>query len=79
MAQSKTPYEIRLEVLQMAKEHLDAQFHRNCDFATTMIQALITANKATVDEMSRLVPKMYSIDELTAKAIELYAFILKKD
>jgi hypothetical protein len=76
---SKTPYEIRLEILQMAKEQLDAQFHRNCDFATTMMQALINANKATVDEMSKLVPKMYGIDELTAKAVEMYAFILKKD
>lgn len=76
---TKTPYEIRLEVLQMAKEHLDAEYHRQCDFASKMMSALIAANKASVDEMSKLVPKMYGVDEITKKAMDLYAFVLKKD
>lgn len=76
---SKTPYEIRLEVLQMAKEHLDAQYHRQCDFAAQMMAAMIAANKATIDEMSKLIPKMYGVDEVTKKAMDLYSFVLKND
>lgn len=76
---NKTPYEIRLEVLQMAKDHLDATFKAQCDFAMQMMQSLTAANKATVDEMSKLIPAAYGFDEVTKKATELYAFVLKKD
>lgn len=76
---TKTPYEIRLEVLQMAKEHLDAQYHRQCDFAAQMMAAMIAANKATIDEMSKLIPQMYGVDEITKKAMDLYSFVLKND
>lgn len=76
---NKTPYEIRLEVLQMAKTHLDASFKAQCDFAAQMMAAMVAANKASVEELSALIPKAYSFDEVTKKAAELYAFILKKD
>lgn len=76
---NKTPYEIRLEVLNMAKQHLDATFKAQCDFAAQMMAAMIAANKATVEEMQKLVPTAYSLDEVTKKAAELYAFVLKKD
>jgi hypothetical protein len=76
---SKTPYEIRLEILQMAKDHLDAAFKAQVDFATQMSAALIAANKATIEEMQKLAPVGYTIDDITKKAAELYAFILKKD
>lgn len=76
---SKTPYEIRLELLQMAKDHLDASFKAQVDFATQVTAALIAANKATVEELQKLAPKSYSIDEITKKAAELYSFVQKKD
>lgn len=76
---SKTPYEIRLELLQMAKEHLDTLFHAQNVFATQMVNAMQQANKATVEELKQFAPKAYSIDEITKKAAEMYAFVLKKD
>ncbi len=76
---SMTPYEIRLQLLQMAKDHLDATFKAQADFAMQMSAALIAANKATVEEMQKLMPKSYTLDEVTKKAGELYSFILKKD
>lgn len=78
-ASTKTPYEIRLELLQMAKDHLDASFKLQMDFATRMADAMVAANKATVEEVQKLMPKAYSIDEITKKAAELYSFVLKKD
>lgn len=76
---NKSPYEIRLEVLQMAKEHLDAAFKAQCDFALQMGAALHAANKATLSEIQALMPKTYSVDDITKKAVELYSFVLRKD
>jgi hypothetical protein len=77
--QGKTPYEIRLEVLQMAKDHLDAVFKAQCDFAAQIMGAAIQANHANIEQLQALTPKGYGIDEITKKAAELYTFILKKD
>lgn len=76
---SKTPYEIRLEVLQMAKDHLDATFSAQAEFATKMMNTLIATNKATIAELQALVPQAYTIEEITKKAAELYSFVQKKE
>lgn len=76
---SLTPYEIRLQLLQMAKDHLDATYKAQVDFSMQMATALIAANKASIEEMQKLMPIGYSLDEVTKKANELYSFILKKD
>ena len=75
----KSPYEIRLEVLQMAKDHLDATIKMQTEFAARMFEVLKEANKVTVEELSKYVPQMYSVDDITKKAQELYSFIQKKD
>ena len=77
--QHKTPYEIRLEVLQMAKDHLDATIKMQTEFATRMFEVLKDANKMTIEEFSKYVPQMYSVDDITKKAQELYSFIQKKE
>jgi hypothetical protein len=80
MAQtSKTPYEIRLEVLKMAKEHMDHMFAAQVDFAGQLFAAAVAANKTTVEELSKFAVQPYSMDDLMKKANELYAFILRKD
>ena len=76
---TKTPYEVRLELLQMAKDHLDKTFKAQCDFATQMMAHMVEANKASVDELKALMPVPYTLDEVTKKATELYSFILKKE
>ena len=76
---TKTPYEIRLEILQMAKDHLESSFKAQVDFATQLSAAMIAANKATIEELKALAPKAYTIDEITKKAAELYAFVQKRD
>jgi hypothetical protein len=75
----KTPFEVRLELLQMAKDHLDATFKAQLDFATMAFGALVTANKATMDEVAKLLPQPYNMTEVIARAAELNAFVCKKD
>ena len=68
---SKNPFELRTEVLTMAKEYMDKQYEINLEMSRKMVEA----GKAAIEDC----PKMYSIDELTKKAQEMYSFVSKKD
>lgn len=71
---NKNPFEIRADMLQLAKEYMDQQYHMNIQFA----EKLMEQNKQTADEYKDMY-KMYSIEELMAKAKEMYEFVSKKD
>jgi D-alanine-D-alanine ligase-like ATP-grasp enzyme len=43
----------------MAKDHLDATFKAQVDFSTQMMAALMSANKAALDELQKLSPESY--------------------
>ena len=71
---NKNPFEIRQEVLQMAKDYMDQQWATNVAFTRQMFDM----NKVTVEQMQEAL-KPYSIETLMGKAQELYAFVSKKD
>jgi len=70
---SKNPFEIRSEMLQLAKEYLDQQQSLNMTFAENMFEA----GKKTAEEMQEAY-KMYSTEDLMEKAKELYSFVSNK-
>lgn len=71
---NKNPFEIRAEMLQLAKDYMDQQYHMNVQFAENMVQQ----GKQTMEEVKETY-KMYSMDELMDKAKEMYSFVSKKD
>jgi len=71
---NKNPFEIRAEMLQLAKEYMDQQYHMNISFAEKMIDE----GKMQMEEFQK-VAEMYSMDDLMAKAKEMYSFVSKKD
>lgn len=74
---SKNPFEIRADMLKLAKEYMDQQIHINVDFAQTLMGE---AGKVT-DEMRQQLKEastMYSSDELLDKAREFYQFVCTK-
>jgi|TARA_B110000977_G_scaffold72176_1_gene97841 ABC-type transporter lipoprotein component MlaA len=71
---NKNPFEIRADMLGLAKEYMDQQYHMNIQFAENMMEQ---GNK-TVEEVKESY-KMYSMDELMEKAKEMYSFVSKKD
>ena len=73
MAVNKNPFEIRTEMLSLAKDYMDQQYHMNVQFAEKMFEA----GKKTVEEMQTEY-KMYSMDELMDKAKEMYSFVSEK-
>lgn len=76
--QNKSPYEIRLELLQMAKEHLDSQFILQLEFAKKVFDAAVAANQVAVDTWQDYLPKVYTVEDIMAKANDLYGFVTKK-
>ena len=71
---TKNPFEIRAEMLAMAKDYLDQAWHLNVDFTRQMVEQ----NKAGIEEMQKALTP-YTMDELMDKAKELYSFVSKKD
>lgn len=71
---NKNPFEIRAEMLQMAKDYLDQQWQMNLDFTRQMFEQ----NKKTMEEMQDAL-KPYSMEDLMKKAQEMYSFVSKKD
>lgn len=76
---SKTPYEIRLELLQMAHTYLSAQQATAVKFAHDAFTAAIQANQATIEQWKEYQPTPYTIDEIMAKATELAGFVNNKN
>ena len=71
---NKNPFEIRTEMLALAKDYMDQQYQMNVSFAEKALEQ----GKKTIDEVQDLY-KIYSMEELMEKAKEMYSFVSKKD
>jgi len=78
MQGSKTPYEVRLDIMKMAQEMLDreTQMKQNVFFAK--LDALRTSNN-NVDAINKFIdenqPKAYSENDVVTRSSALYAFV----
>ena len=71
---NKNPFEIRQEVLQMAKDYMDQAWNMNIDLQ----QRLYTNSKITAEQFQEAY-KPYTVQALMEKAQEMYSFVAKKD
>ena len=76
---NKSPFELRFDVLKMAKDLMDQQYEiANQQYWTMVSQA--EKNSQDVKEVfEKYTPKMYQPQEIMSKAEELYKFVTKKD
>jgi len=70
---NKNPFEIRSEMLTLAKDYMDQQYHMNVSFAEKMMDA----GKMQMEEFQKHI-EMYSVEELMSKAKEMYSFVSDK-
>tara|TARA_S200002703_G_C3728724_1_gene223971 strand:- start:431 stop:664 length:234 start_codon:yes stop_codon:yes gene_type:complete len=75
---NKNPFEIRFDVLAMAKEMLDKQYEMAQQNYYQFLEQ-VKDNSKSLEECQKYVPKMYQPNEVMEKAEELYKFIMKKD
>ena len=71
---NKNPFEIRADMLQLAKEYMDQQQQINVQFA----EAMMEKGKKSLEDIQESY-QMYSIEDLMEKAKEMYSFVSKKD
>jgi hypothetical protein len=69
---TKTPFEIRADLLKLAADHLEKQFVANVSFVTEYNKALL--DSGVLGERSTL-PKYFTTDEVIKKAAEFYNFV----
>ncbi len=80
---TKNGFEIRLEVLKMAKEMMDRQYDEASNaYWSTLHTTAEKWNKSLEDlinQTQEMKPIMYTPEEMMKKAQELYGFVSKKD
>lgn len=76
---NKNPFELRTDILAMAKDYMDRQQEVNMQFAQRAYDVALTAGKVTAETWKDFMPEQYSIADLTKKATEMYGFVSKKD
>jgi hypothetical protein len=80
---SMNPFEIRLELLKMAKEMMDRQYDEaSSAYWTTIHEYGEKWNKSVEDLVKQtqyMKPEHYGTADMMEKAKELYEFVSKKD
>jgi len=76
---SMNPFEIRFELLNMAKDYLEASYQMQYSLAQQNMVALQEQGKLAIDTWKKLMPERYTMEDIVAKAQELYGFVESKD
>ena len=71
---NKNPFEIRADMLKMAKDYMDQSWNNNLELA----QRMYTNSKISTEQFQEAF-KPYSMEALMEKATEMYKFVSKKD
>jgi len=71
---NKNPFEIRAEMLGLAKDYMDQQYQMNIQ----LMNDLFEQGKKNMDDVEKAY-EMYSMSDLMEKAKEMYSFVSKKD
>ena len=76
---TKTPYEIRFDLLKMAKDLLDRQYEQASQMAWSALEKGMETNKTLYKDLEKYVPKMFTPEEIVEQAERLQEFVNKKD
>lgn len=69
------PYQIRTDLLAMAKNMLDKTYDAQMEVAHKAMEIYKDNTEQALEAWKNYVPKMYTPDEIKSKAEELYAFV----
>lgn len=72
------PYQIRTDVLAMAKSMMDKQYDTQMQIAQKMFEANKENMELATEAWNKYIPKMYTMEEVMEKANEMYSFVSEK-
>lgn len=73
------PFELRYKILEMAKDYLDKSYQMQVDAFNKQVALMEDQNKLTFEMWKRMMPEKYTMEDVVAKAQELYGFVESKD
>ena len=72
------PYQIRYDVLQMAKDMADRAYETQMQMAYNAMELAKENSQDALTAWKNYVPKMYTPEEIKAQADKLYEFVSEK-
>lgn len=75
---NKSPFEIRLEILKMTAELMQAEYAANLEFAQEMFDNITDKTLANKEMMEKFMPKPFDFGEVLAKSKQFYEFVNQK-
>lgn len=75
---SNNPYQIRYDVLNMAKELLDKQYDMQMQVAYKAMEMYKENSEQALEAYQKYIPKAITPDEIKAQADKLYEFVSEK-
>ncbi len=75
---NKSPFEIRLEILKMTAELMQAEYESNMEFITEMQENLASKGQNTNEMIAKFMPKPFDFGEVLAKSKQFYEFVNAK-
>ena len=76
---TKNPYEIRYDLLQMAKDMLDQQYNNASSMYWSAFEKAVQNNAELYKDYEQYIPKMFTPEEVIEQAEKLQTFINNKD
>ena len=75
---SNNPYQIRYDVLNMAKELLDKQYDMQMEVAYKAMEMYKENSEQALEAYQKYIPKAITPEEIKAQADKLYEFVSEK-
>jgi len=75
---SNNPYQIRYDVLNMAKELLDKQYDMQMEVAYKAMEMYKENSEQALEAYHKYIPKAITPEEIKAQADKLYEFVSEK-
>jgi len=72
----KNPYQLRYDVLSMAKDILDRSYETNMELAKKAMEAYKEDSAMALEAWDKYTPKMYTPEEIKKNAETLYEFVM---
>ena len=78
MSNGSNPYQIRYDVLNMAKDMMDKQYDMQVEIAHKMMDMHKENSQQATEAWEKYVPKAFTSEEIKSQADKLYQFVTDK-
>lgn len=75
---NKSPFEIRLEILKMTADLMQAEYEANLEFCQDMQENLAAKGMNTREMIEKFTPKAFDFGDMIEKSKRFYDFVNQK-